>query len=131
MWKVNGTTVKTTDASPSLTDTLDLSVASNGNRGDIVRVEVTPNDGIVSGTTVNAQVTVENTAPVMDSASIDESAPKTNDTLHTTVSSHDVDGDVRTYGYQWQKNTGAGWNDLVWADRCDAGPVGGRQRRQG
>ena len=58
VWKVNGTTRKTTSNSASLTDTLDLSVAGNGDPGDVVSVEVTPNDGTVSGTLASAQVTV-------------------------------------------------------------------------
>ena len=47
----------TTDTT-ALTDTLDLSVAGNGDAGETVSVEVTPNDGTVNGTLVSAQVTV-------------------------------------------------------------------------
>ena len=57
VWKVNGTTRKTTDTT-ALTDTFDLSVAGNGDAGDTVSVEVTPNDGTVNGTLVSTQVTV-------------------------------------------------------------------------
>jgi hypothetical protein len=46
----------------------------------------------------------QNTQPVMDSASIDQTAPKTNDTLTVTASGHDADGDTLTYRYQWRKN---------------------------
>ena len=55
--------------SASLTDTFDLSVAGNGDAGDVVSVEVTPNDGTVSGSLVSASQTVSsfvNTAPVVD-----------------------------------------------------------------
>ena len=41
-----------------MTDTLDLSVAGNGDAGDTVSVEVTPNDGTVNGAVVSAQATV-------------------------------------------------------------------------
>ena len=44
VWKVNGTTRQTTDTA-ALTDTFDLSAAGNGDAGDTVSVEVTPNDG--------------------------------------------------------------------------------------
>ena len=45
VWKVNGVVKKTTSASSSLTDTFDLSQAGNGDVGDAITVEVTPNDG--------------------------------------------------------------------------------------
>jgi hypothetical protein len=48
--------------------------------------------------------TVNNTAPVVDSVVINQSAPKTNDTLSATVTAHDDDGDPLTYLYQWRKN---------------------------
>ena len=57
MWKLNGTIVKTTSASSSLTDTIDLSQV-NAASNDTLRVEVTPNDGTVDGTMVNASVPV-------------------------------------------------------------------------
>ncbi len=64
VWKVNGATKKTTAASSSLTDTFDLSVAGNGDLGDTVTVEVTPNDGTTNGaTTPTASATVFNTPP--------------------------------------------------------------------
>ncbi len=58
VWKVNGTTVRTFSSPTALTDTLNLATAGNGDPGDIVSVEVTPNDGTINGTLVSAQVTV-------------------------------------------------------------------------
>jgi hypothetical protein len=58
VWKVDGVTVKTTAGSSSLTDTLDLSQPGNGDSGDVVSVEVTPNDGSVDGAVASAQETV-------------------------------------------------------------------------
>ncbi len=58
VWKLNGATVKTTAASSSLTDTLDLSTTSAAN-GDVLSVEVTPNDGTANGTMVSATATVD------------------------------------------------------------------------
>ena len=45
-----------------------------------------------------------NQAPVVDSVSIDQASPQTNDTLSATVTSHDPDGDPLTTQYQWTKN---------------------------
>jgi hypothetical protein len=63
VWKVNGTTVRTFSSASVLVDTLDLSVAGNGDPGDVVRVEVTPADASLSGPTVNASVTVAASGP--------------------------------------------------------------------
>ena len=63
VWKVNGTTVKTTPGSSNLTDTLDLSQAGNGDTGQTVSVTVTPNDGTLAGTPVADSAIVEATAP--------------------------------------------------------------------
>src|SRR5215211_6171073 len=42
--------------------------------------------------------------PVVDSVVIDQTSPRTNDTLTATVTSHDANGDQVTYAYQWTKN---------------------------
>jgi hypothetical protein len=63
VWKVNGTVEQTTAASSSLTDTFDLSVAGNGDPSDVVSVELTPNDGTLSGTLVSASATVVSSPP--------------------------------------------------------------------
>src|SRR2546425_7031701 len=49
VWKVNGVTKKTTAGTSSLTDTFDLSVAGNGNKGDTISAEVTRNDRTDAG----------------------------------------------------------------------------------
>src|SRR5207248_2028843 len=86
-----------------------MSLSNNGSKGDQLRVKVTPHDGDAAGLEVtSAAVTVVNTPRVVDSASINESGRKTGDTLHTTVTSHDADGDTVTYTYQWQRKVGAG-----------------------
>jgi hypothetical protein len=63
VWKVNGTIRQTTVSPTGLTDTFNLSVAGNGDPGDIVSVEVTPNDGTINGSLVSAQVTVAAAGP--------------------------------------------------------------------
>src|SRR5207249_11599135 len=50
VWRVNGTTVKTTSGTSLLTDTLDLSQAGNGDRGQTISVTVTPTDRSLAGT---------------------------------------------------------------------------------
>jgi hypothetical protein len=40
---------------------------------------------------------------VIDSVTINQSNPKTNDTLSATVTSHDPEGSPVTYSYQWLK----------------------------
>ncbi len=57
VWKLNGVVRKTTTATSSLTDTIDLSTISPAN-GDTLSVEVTPNDGTGNGTMVSASATV-------------------------------------------------------------------------
>src|SRR5207237_173381 len=49
VWRVNGSIVRTTNGTSALTDSLDLSAAGNGDRGDTVTVRVIPNDGTVDG----------------------------------------------------------------------------------
>ena len=104
VWKVNGTTRKTTSGTSSLTDTFDLSQAGNGDNGQTVTVEVTPNDGTANGTMVSDSASVGNAAPVIDTVVIDQATPTTNQTLSVTVTSHDPDSDPVTYAYQWSKN---------------------------
>jgi hypothetical protein len=45
-----------------------------------------------------------NQAPIVSSVTIDQDAPRTNDTLTATVSATDPDGDDVTLSYQWLKN---------------------------
>jgi hypothetical protein len=103
VWKVDGVTRQST-VTTNLTDSLDLSIAGNGDNGQSVSVTVTPNDGIDDGSPVVDAATVGNAAPVVDSVAIDQASPHTNDTLTATVTAHDPDGDTMTTGYQWTKN---------------------------
>src|SRR5205085_1519622 len=90
----------------------------NPSKGDTVVLEATPTDNDSSpatGTLKSNNVTIVNSAPVVDSASIDQSSPKTNDLLTTTVTNHDDDAATVTLAYQWQKSTdgGATCSDLL------------------
>ena len=53
VWKVNGV-VRQTTATTALTDAFDLSQPGNGDDGDTITVEVTPNDGSLDGSTKTA-----------------------------------------------------------------------------
>ncbi len=44
------------------------------------------------------------TPPVVDSVTINQATPRTNDTLSVTVQSHDVNNDPITHQYQWIRN---------------------------
>ncbi len=104
VWKVNGTVVKTTSASSSTSDTLDLSVAGNGDVNETVTVEVTPNDGAIDGALTFTSVTIENTAPVVNNVSLSPNPAATNDTLTATVAATDADNDAMTFTYVWKVN---------------------------
>lgn len=61
VWKVGTNTVKTTSNTSNLTDTLDLTdptIVPPVMAGDLVTVEVTPNDGTINGTTVSVIRTI-------------------------------------------------------------------------
>jgi hypothetical protein len=63
VWKVNGNTVRTTSETSSTTDTLDLSEPGNGDRGDTITVEMTPNDGTDDGATATDSAKVRGNRP--------------------------------------------------------------------
>src|SRR6185295_19237320 len=85
--------------------TLDLGVSGNGDKGNSITVQVTPSAAGATGSAVtSAAVTVQDSAPVVDSVSITPASPTTNTILTANVASHDDDGDPVTYAYQWFKN---------------------------
>jgi plastocyanin len=102
-WKNGATVVKTTTNTASLTDTLNLGVAGNGDNGDTVTVKVTANDGAVAGSPVTDSASVGNEPPAISSVAINQSSPRTADTLSVTVTATDPDLDPLTYSYQWRK----------------------------
>jgi len=58
VWRVNGVPRRTFTSATLLSDAFDLGQADCGNAGDAVTVEVTPDDGTLSGPTVGAAATV-------------------------------------------------------------------------
>jgi autotransporter-associated beta strand protein len=104
VWKVNGTTRRTFTSATALTDSFDLSVAGNGDKGQTVTVSVTPDDGTVNGAAASDSAAVIDTPPVVNTVTFSPSAPLTNDVLTAVVTSHDDDGESVTYSYLWFKN---------------------------
>ena len=91
-WLVDGTPVASTSTLSS--DLFD--------KDQIVSVTVTPWDGEEYGTALNsAPVTVQNTAPVMDTLVLTPTELRTNDTLTATAAATDADGDTITFDYAW------------------------------
>ncbi|MEN6458014.1 MAG: lectin like domain-containing protein [Thermoguttaceae bacterium] len=103
VWKVNGVTKRTFTSSTLLTDSFDLSVDGNGNRGDVVTCEVVPTDGTLTGATVSATATVANTAPVA-AVGLDTTTPRTDAVLTATATTSDDDSDSVTVTYVWKVN---------------------------
>ncbi len=83
---------------------LDMSLAGRGDKGELIRLRVTANDGTASSSPLTSSpVTVANTAPSV-SVSLDSHGPGTSATLQATVVSNDVDSDAVTFTYVWTVN---------------------------
>ena len=72
----------------------DLSVAGNGDKGDIVRVSVVANDGKENSLPSTAQVTVANTAPVLNNQTFNATIQGN---FSVALNATDADGDTLTY----------------------------------
>ncbi len=83
--------------------TLDLGKPGNGDRGDLVTVQVTTSDGHMASASVSSSFRVADTAPSV-AVSLDDAAPRTNDTLIATAVGSDADADVLTYTFTWTVN---------------------------
>jgi hypothetical protein len=99
-WSVGGVEKRAvTSASP--TDAFDLSMAGNGDGGDVVTVEVVASDGTLESATASASATVANTSPTVAVWPSDKTANK-HDVLVATVTARDADGDALTFTYVWR-----------------------------
>ncbi|MFT7521071.1 MAG: hypothetical protein ACI9MC_003222, partial [Kiritimatiellia bacterium] len=95
--------VWTVDAS-RMEDLTEAGVPSSvTSKGQEWEVAVTPWDGKLSGTTVNATVTILNSLPTA-TASADPAEPRTEDSVELVVSSADNDNDKISYRYAWTLN---------------------------
>jgi hypothetical protein len=100
-WSRNGTVI-----SGATTATLDLAQAGNGDRGDVIKVDVTARDPQNhSSDGVSQTTTVATTAPTAGTVSVRPTAPATNDTISAVATGFaDLDGDALSYDYQWSRN---------------------------
>ncbi len=98
-----GTTLQTTTASPSASDTLNLATVVV-NPGDTITVSVTVNNGVLNSAA--AQSSVQLTGPVVTNVAFTTDDPT--DTSVTTLtaqpSANDVSGETVSYTYQWLLN---------------------------
>ncbi|MFM7148315.1 MAG: peptidylprolyl isomerase [Gemmataceae bacterium] len=108
VWKVNGVAVKTTSNTSTTNDTLDLGQVYNSTinpgKGDVITVEVTPNDGLLDGTLATATATIANSAPVITAINFNNLNPGFADLLTGSVVATDADGDALTFSYDWLLN---------------------------
>ncbi|MFH1465056.1 MAG: hypothetical protein ABIO70_11785 [Pseudomonadota bacterium] len=95
-WTVDSGAIAATGASLAGTTWFD--------KGDVVQVTVTPNDGAATGASLSSSaVTVLNTAPTPPTVSIDPAAPQLSDDLRCILvsASTDADGDPIDYAFAW------------------------------
>ena len=94
-------------ASMGTGDTLALDPATSA-PGDTVQCTVTATDGVGGSDTGTATVDVENSAPTVDSVSINPpSGVTTSTTLTCAATASDVDGGAPTLDYAWENTTTA------------------------
>lgn len=99
-WTVNGVARRTTTTAAT-SDSFDLSLAGNGDRGDDVAVSVIASDGTLSSPPASASVTVANTAPTVGAA-LDDTTPGKRDVVTATATASDADHDALGYTYTWR-----------------------------
>ncbi len=102
VWRVDGI-VRQTTTTTALTNTFDLSHPGNGNKGQRITVEVTPNDGVAEGMLVAATTTVVNSAP-RALISLNTTTPGKHDIVQARVTPLDPDGDSLVVTYVWRIN---------------------------
>ena len=98
-WQVDGATIGHTGTTIT---------GANFNRGDKVNCRIVPSDGTSGVATSSNVVTISNSLPTLNAASISPTLPFTDDALTVTVSGpNDNDGDSVTFTYQWYVNGAA------------------------
>src|SRR2546428_149337 len=104
-WKVNGV-VSRTVSGPSRSDTFDLGLAGNGDRGDTLTVDVSALDGTLqSFGGARATAAVVNSPPLAG-VSLTPAAPTTNTVVSAAATASDADGDQLRYSFTWRVNGG-------------------------
>jgi len=127
-WTVNGA-VRRTTVGANASDSFDLAVAGNGDRGDTLGVAVTVSDGSLESGPASASATVVS-APPLASVALTPAAPTTNTVVSAIATASDADGDQLRYSFTWRVNdavrrTSAGSNPT---DSLDLGLAGNGSR---
>ena len=92
-WSRNGTPIAGATGA-----TLNLATAGNGDRGDLIRVTVSVNDGTVSSApSTSDPVTIVNSPPVFSTDLADRSSDTVGDLVNLDADATDADGDAVTY----------------------------------
>ncbi|MEC8425395.1 MAG: hypothetical protein VX000_16535, partial [Myxococcota bacterium] len=97
------------DADPSSISVGTTLPSSSTRKGSTYRVVVTPSDGTGLGPSTDAEVTIDNTAPVLSGPTLSAATVQVGDTLTCTAGATDVDPvDAPTVTYAWSDgSTGA------------------------
>ena len=103
VWTVNGNIVQTTSNTTALSDTLDLSVPGNGDKGDVIAVTVTPSDQFYTGPAATASTIVADSPPTV-MVLLSPINPPANQALTATALAADADNDPVTLTYVWTDN---------------------------
>ena len=113
VWKTNGVIKQTTAATSSLTDTFDLGPSGNGDPGDVVSVDVTPNDGTANGAVTSASVIVVTPSSGITFRSASSASNNAGSTLAMPVPAGAMSGDLLLAQVTVNLNTSltapAGW----------------------
>ena len=91
VWTNGPTVVKTTANTSSLTDTLDLSLPGNGDKGNVITVTVTGTDGATTGTVTGTQAAAMTSAQAVAVATVVNTPPVAADATASTTSGVAVD----------------------------------------
>ncbi len=117
-WYVDGSAVSATGSSLDGTTWFD--------KGQDVRVRVTPSDASGSGTAVDSDtITVLNSTPAVTGITLSPTSVYTDDTVTASVTATDDDGDSLSLSYDWFVNgtstgaTGSSLSGATWFDKHD------------
>lgn len=93
LWSINGVAASTAST-----------LSSGFVSGDTVMCTVTPDDGTDTGTALSDSITIGNSPPEITALTLTPAAPGTDDTLVTTATTSDADGDTVRLAYEWEIN---------------------------
>jgi parallel beta-helix repeat protein len=104
LWYINGT------HNPAYNNLMTISSAFT-HKDQTWFCEVIPHDGSTYGISMPSMpVIIQNTPPVVTNVVIDETSPRSEDSLHVNYSFSDIDGDTETFSlHRWYVDDGGGW----------------------